>query len=194
MRDGPAFTACGNRLVLGTRGPYLSSRRSPENLQPLALRAGSFLRATSTPSRPFSAPRIPMAAMGGFAPAICPWPARCGSGLFRGSCTAKRTHACALDCTRSFRAVIAFTKGFTVLGNPVCLTAVQNPAGGFRVTFDVPVADPIRGQCSTDYSARRSFLSRYRPRCPVFTQPCLLQEPVGDLLDGLSPAPFCLRE
>lgn len=46
------------------------------------------------------------------------------------------------------------------------------PGSGLRVTFDVPVADPIQGQSSTDYSARRSFVSRYRPRCPVFSQPC----------------------
>ena len=67
-------------------------------------------------------------------------------------------------------------KVFFVLGIPVCLTAVLNPAGGFRVTFDVPVAYPIRGQSSTDYGDRRSFLSRYRPRCLAFTQPCLLHE------------------
>ncbi len=39
-----------------------------------------------------------------------------------------------------------------------------------RVVFawlvDVPVADPIRGQSSTDLSDRRSFLARYRPRGP----------------------------
>ncbi len=50
------------------------------------------------------------------------------------------------------------------------------PGSGLCVTFDVPVADPIQGQSSTDYSARRSFLSRYRLRCPVFTQPCWLHE------------------
>lgn len=47
----------------------------------------------------------------------------------------------------------------------------------FAWPFEVPVADPIRGQSSTDLSDRRSFLSRYRLRCLVFTQPCLLQEP-----------------
>jgi len=39
-----------------------------------------------------------------------------------------------------------------------------------RVVFawlvDVPVADPIRGQSSTDLSDRRSFVARYRPRGP----------------------------
>ena len=33
----------------------------------------------------------------------------------------------------SFRPVSACALGFSVLGIPVCLTAVQNPAGGFRV-------------------------------------------------------------
>lgn len=58
------------------------------------------------------------------------------------------------------------------------------------MTFEVPVADPIQGQSSTDYSARRSFLSRYRPRCLVFTQPCVLQEP-GRSFDAVPPTAWC---
>ena len=36
----------------------------------------------------------------------------------------------------------------------------------FAWPFEVPVADPIRGQSSTDLSDRRSFVARYRLRRP----------------------------
>ena len=57
----------------------------------------------------------------------------------------------------------------------------------FAWPFEVPVADPIRGQSSTDLSDRRSFVARYRLR-----RPCVYPAVPGCKisrwrLDGLSP-------
>lgn len=58
----------------------------------------------------------------------------------------------------------------------------------FAWPFEVPVADPIRGQSSTDLSDRRSFVARYRLRRPcVYPAVPGCMNGVGGLRDGLSP-------
>ena len=97
----------------------------------------------------------------------------------------------------SFRPVSACALGFSVLGIPVCLTAVWNPAGGFRsavgrrlypeprqvvvsfhcshISFALP--DPIQGHSATSLRTDDLFYPATARGGLVFTQPCLLQEP-----------------
>ena len=103
--------------------------------------------------------------------------------------------------------------GFSVLGIPVCLTAVWNPAGGFRsavgrrlypdsrqvvvafhcshISFALP--NPIQGQSATSLRTDDLFYTATACGGLVFTQPCLLQEPA--VLSSITwhPMPFCLR-
>ena len=53
------------------------------------------------------------------------------------------------------------------------------------ISFTLPV--PIRGQSATSLRTDDLFYPATARGGLVFTQPCLLQEPVGGLLDGLSP-------
>lgn len=101
----------------------------------------------------------------------------------------------------------ALRLGFAFLGIPVCLTAVWNPAGGFRsavgrrlypdsrqvvvsshcshISFALP--DPIQGQSATSLRTDDLFYPATARGGLVFTQPCLLQEHVGARLDHLAP-------
>lgn len=53
------------------------------------------------------------------------------------------------------------------------------------ISFALP--DPIQGQSATSLRTDDLFYTATACGGLVFTQPCLLQEPVGGLLDGLSP-------
>ena len=111
----------------------------------------------------------------------------------------------------SFRPVSACALGFSVLGIPVCLTAVWNPAGGFRsavgrrlypeprqvvvsfhcshISFALP--DPIQGQIATSLRTDDLFYPATARGGLVFTQPCLLQELRGDRRSAHPVAAFC---
>ena len=54
-----------------------------------------------------------------------------------------------------------------------------------RISFALP--DPIQGHSATSLRTDDLFYPATARGGLVFTQPCLLQEPVGGLLDGLSP-------
>lgn len=121
-------------------------------------------------------------------------------------------HSCEwLRLAVSFRPVSACALGFAFLGIPVCLTAVWNPAGGFRsavgrrlypeprqvvvsfhcshISFALP--DPIQGQSATSLRTDDLFYPATARGGLVFTQPCLLQELRSDRRSA-HPMPFCL--